>query len=130
MKKLLVTMCWSVGLAGLMVAAELKVEDVSPKKVTEILATKNAPKVIDVRTADEFSEGHIKGATVIDVTSEDFEKKLAKLDPEKSYIVHCRSGGRSAKALKVFKKLGFKHVYHMNEGFMAWKKAGQPVEKE
>lgn len=130
MKKILVTLSMSLSLLVLAIAGDTKVVDVSPKQVAEMLAKKEAPQVIDARTAEEFSEGHIKGAVVIDVTAADFEEKLDKLDRDKTYILHCRSGGRSARALEVFKKLEFHHVYHMNQGMLAWKKAGQPTVKE
>mgnify|MGYP001242343052 CR=1 FL=1 len=45
----------------------------------------------------------------------------------KMVIVHCRSGGRSTRNLPVFKKLGFKKVYHLDGGILAWEKAGYPL---
>ena len=51
--------------------------------------------VLDVRTPKEFKEGHIPGATNIDFTTPDFEKRIGKLDKSKTYLVHCASGGRS-----------------------------------
>lgn len=111
------------------VFAETEVIDITPAKVEQLLAGKDAPTVIDARTAEEYAEGHIKGAILIDVKADDFEEKLGKLDRSKAYIVHCRSGVRGAKAVAVFEKLGFEKVYHMHEGMMAWEDAGKPVEK-
>ncbi|MFP6881875.1 MAG: rhodanese-like domain-containing protein [Roseibacillus sp.] len=54
---------------------------------------------------------------------------MGKLDRNKAYLVHCRSGGRSTNSLGVWKKLGFKRVYHLDGGFLAWQKAKLPVEK-
>jgi rhodanese-related sulfurtransferase len=85
--------------------------------------------VLDVRTPDEYKEGHIAGAKNIDFTENDFEKKAAELDKSKSYLVHCASGRRSTASLEVLQKLGFKHLYHLDGGFNGWKKAGKPVEK-
>ncbi len=85
--------------------------------------------VVDVRTADEFQEGHINGAKNIDIMSDDFEKELAKLDKTKPVIVHCQAGGRSTRALPVFQKLGFKELIHLDDGFGGWQDAGKPVEK-
>lgn len=128
MKTLSVFSAMCVALATA-VMAETEVMDVSPQKAVELLASKEAPTVIDARTAEEYAEGHIKGAILIDVKGADFEEKLSKLDKSKSYIVHCRSGARGAKAVKVFEKLGFEKVYHMDGGMMAWEEAGKPVEK-
>ena len=113
----------------LLLPFSLFAEDVTPAQAQKLLAMKNPPQVIDIRTQEEFDEGHIKGAKNIDFFKEDFEKKLAKLDPKKSYIMHCKSGGRSTKSLPVWKKLGFTKVHHLNTGFNSWKAAKLPVTK-
>jgi len=94
------------------------------------LVAKNEVVVLDVRTPGEFSAGHITGATNIDFLAGDFSERLAKLDREKSYLVHCASGGRSTKALPQLSKLGFKRIVHLDGGFKAWQAAGNPVEKK
>lgn len=85
--------------------------------------------VIDVRTPDEFKDGHIKGAKNIDIMSKDFEAELAKLDKTQPTLVHCQAGGRSTRALQVFEKLGFTNLIHLDEGFGGWEAAGKPVVK-
>ncbi len=89
------------------------------------------PKVVvlDIRTPKEFGEGHLKGAKNVDFYADDFEANIKKLATDKTYLVHCASGGRSTKSLDLFKKLGFRSVYHLDGGFKGWEKAGQPVEK-
>src|SRR5438876_5538852 len=54
--------------------------------------------VLDVRTAKEFDARHIPGAVNIDVNSPEFEKRVAELDRDKTYLVHCASGVRSVRA--------------------------------
>ena len=93
------------------------------------IIAKGAVTVVDVRTADEFKDGHIKGAKNIDIFSDDFEAQLANLDKIQPVIVHCKSGGRSTRALPVFEKLGFKEIIHLDGGFGGWEAAGKPVEK-
>ena len=66
--------------------------------------------VIDVRTASEYSEGHVKDAINIDVTSSEFKTKVEQLDKNKTYKVYCRSGNRSGQAERQMKALGFKDV--------------------
>jgi phage shock protein E len=92
---------------------------------------KGDPKVIvlDVRTPDEFKTGHIPGAKNLDFFGDDFAKQIAALDKSKTYVVHCAAGGRSAQACKVIEKEQLPFVYHLNEGFKAWEKAGKPIEK-
>lgn len=108
--------------------AEDKAKHLKSAEAAPIVAEGNVT-VIDVRTPDEFKEGHIKGATNIDILSNDFEAQLAKLDKSKPYLIHCQSGGRSMRALKVFEKLGFENLIHLDDGFGGWESAGKPVEK-
>lgn len=84
--------------------------------------------MIDVRTADEFGSGHIKGAKNISFLDDDFEQKLKEVEG-KPVLVHCASGGRSAKAVKQMLGKEFPELYHMNGGMKAWKDAGKEVVK-
>lgn len=85
--------------------------------------------VLDVRTADEHASGHLKGAVLLDFRAADFADQVAKLDKDKTYLVHCAAGGRSAKACTKMEGLGFKRVVNLEGGLGAWKDAGKPVEK-
>lgn len=82
---------------------------------------------IDVRTLDEYSAGHVKGALNIDFYSKDFKLKLSKLDKSKQYVVYCRSGNRSGQSVTMMEKMGFKELYDLG-AFSAWQDAGYPVE--
>ncbi|MDZ4401198.1 rhodanese-like domain-containing protein [Prosthecobacter sp.] len=110
------------------VFAEDKAKHVKADEAAKIIA-EGKVAIIDVRTADEFKDGHIKGAKNIDIMANDFETQLAKLDKTQPTLVHCQSGGRSTRALKTFEKLGFEHLIHLDEGFAGWEAAGKPVEK-
>ena len=95
-----------------------------------LLAEKDEAKkltVLDIRTAGEFEEAHIDGATNIDFIDPTFEEQITKLDRDKPYLVHCQSGGRSGRSLEVFKKLGFKNIYHLDGGLTGWRTAGNAV---
>ncbi len=85
--------------------------------------------VVDVRTPEEFDEGHIKGAQNIDFNGIDFPGKLAKIDRDAPILVHCRSGRRSQASLKTFESLGFKKVNHLDGGIQAWAEAGGALER-
>jgi rhodanese-related sulfurtransferase len=85
--------------------------------------------IVDVRTKDEFSEGHLKDARNIDIMEPSFEAELAKLDKTQPVLVHCQAGGRSTRALPTFEKLGFTHIIHLDGGFGGWLDAGKPVVK-
>ena len=85
--------------------------------------------ILDVRTPAEFAAGHIPGAVNLDVTASDFQAKAAALDRSKTYLVHCASGVRSARACDKLNQLDFPNLYNLPGGFRAWAKAGKPFEK-
>ena len=85
--------------------------------------------VLDVRTTREFKAGHIPGALNIDVNSPDFDQKVGELDKNKTYLVHCAAGVRSAKACKKLETMGFRDLFDLRPGFKGWEQAGKPVEK-
>lgn len=84
-------------------------------------------QLIDVRTAEEFSGGYLKGATNIDVNSNDFDTKIAAYDKNKPVLVYCLSGGRSSAAADKLNEMGFKQVFNMDGGIMKWKSANKSV---
>jgi rhodanese-related sulfurtransferase len=108
--------------------AGTKIEHVDAAGAAKLIAAQKVI-VLDVRTPAEFEDGHIQGAKNLDFLASDFERQLAELDRDKTYLVHCASGRRSTNSLATFKQLGFKHVVHLDGGFRAWQKAGQPVVK-
>ena len=67
-------------------------------------------QVIDVRTADEYAAGHLEGAVNIDVEAGNFDAAIAQLDKDKTYLVYCRSGRRSAIAKENMHTAGFHNV--------------------
>ena len=87
------------------------------------------PTIIDIRTLGEFKAGHLESAVHIDFLKEDFSDAIQKLKRDKAYLVHCQSGGRSSNSLELWKTLGFTKIYHLDGGFLAWKKAGLPIVK-
>ena len=84
---------------------------------------------LDVRQLQEFNEGHIPGAAVIDVLQPDFEEKaLARLPKDRTIALYCRSGRRSKKAATVLAENGYT-VVELSTGWIGWVNAGKPVEK-
>ena len=83
--------------------------------------------IIDVRTPEEFAEGHVEQATNIDYYSETFRDELNNLDKNKTYLVYCRSGNRSGNALNIMAELNFREVYNMSGGIIAWNAEGLPT---
>jgi phage shock protein E len=86
-------------------------------------------QLLDVRTKEEWNEGHLKGAILVTITQEEFLKNAkVKLDPKKPVVVYCRSGRRSAMATEQLRTAGFT-VLDLDGGIIAWQAAGKPVVK-
>lgn len=83
-------------------------------------------QVLDVRTPEEFSKGHLKNAINIDWNGNDFDKEIKKIDKNKPVFVYCLSGGRSGEAAAKMRADGYKQVYEMNGGMMKWRAAKLP----
>ena len=84
---------------------------------------------LDVRTAEEYADGHIANTINIDVLKDDFEKKTkATLPKDKVMAVNCRSGKRSKNAARILVKNGFK-VIELDAGYNDWLAKGMPVTK-
>lgn len=81
--------------------------------------------LLDVRTEDEFNDGHIPNSILIDIYSPSFPEKIKSLDKSKNYYVYCRSGNRSYHAGIFMIREGFKNVYNLTYGVLGWH---QPLE--
>lgn len=86
-------------------------------------------QLLDVRTKEEWNEGHLKNASLVTVTEDGFlDKAKAVLDVKKPMVVYCRSGKRSAMATEQLRAAGFM-VYDLEGGITAWIAAGKEVVK-
>lgn len=83
--------------------------------------------ILDVRTKEEFDEGHIANAININVESDTFLSEIAKLDKSKTYAVYCRSGRRSADAVAKMSNEEFISLANLNGGVIDWANAGLPL---
>ena len=101
---------------------------VSPGDAAALLEDRPADLIVlDVRTPDEYDEGHIDGSIMLDFYEADFADRLAQLDPEVPYLVYCRSGNRSGQTTQLMEDLGFSTVYDVDGGVIAWAEAGLPL---
>ncbi len=83
--------------------------------------------ILDVRTPEEFAGGKLEGAVNIDFYAPDFRAQLNRLDRDAHYLIYCRSGNRSGRAMPVFEELGFRRVDNLQGGIVAWYGEGFPV---
>ena len=97
--------------------------DISPKDLNQIFNKKLSENIIlDVRTKEECFESKIPGSLNIDYYSENFKDNLDKLNKNLNYYIYCRSGNRSGKTVIILRDKGFKNVYNLEGGILAWKK--------
>jgi rhodanese-related sulfurtransferase len=105
--------------------------DLTPAQAAALMEEKSIDplfKIVDVRSAAEFAWNRIKGAQNIDVKAFDFAAKIAKLDKDGSYLVYCKGGVRSARAMNLMKDTGFKQVYNLGGGLLKWQAEKLPLE--
>ena len=92
------------------------------------LSSGESVQLLDVRTPQEYAEGHVQGAVNIDWLADGFvEAVQATIDPEKDVLIYCRRGRRSAEAADTLSKLGYKRIYNLQDGFNAWKNDNMPI---
>lgn len=108
--------------------AKAQYKDIDVETFDKMRSGKEAV-VLDVRTPEEYEAGHIPGAVLIDITEPDFAQRIAKLDKDKTYLVHCATGGRSARACKLMAKEQFDKLHNLLGGMKAWRQAGKEVVK-
>ena len=124
MKKILTCLMAALGLTT--ACGQANYENADVKGFAELMNDTNVV-VLDVRTADEFKEGHLEGAVNIDYKQGDFvEQAVTKLPKERTIAVYCRSGRRSAGAAELLAKEGYR-VVNMKGGIIAWQEAQMPV---
>lgn len=104
-----------------------QITDVSAVEAAGLIKSRPDIVVLDVRTPSEFAAEHIEGALNIDFKNANFATEIGNLDTSKTYLIHCRSGGRSTRSLAAFKEKGFKTIIHMNGGIIDWNKSGLPT---
>ena len=103
-------------------------KQVTATEFKKLLGENSNVQLIDVRTPEEFQEGHIPNSKNINLFDDDFEKRLLKYNKSKPIFVYCEVGGRSGEAAALLSKSGYSNVYDLKGGMRAWKKEKLPVE--
>lgn len=83
--------------------------------------------VLDVRSPQEFAEGHVPGA--VNVPHDQVSARLAEIPRDKDVVLYCRSGRRAGLAADVLAANGYKRLLHLDGDMQAWTAQGRPVEK-
>ena len=93
-------------------------ESVDAVRFAKHIATPGV-QIVDVRTAAEFSEGHIPAAVNMDVNSPEFDAQIATLDKGRGVALYCRSGRRSKIAAQRVVAAGYR-VVELDGGILSW----------
>lgn len=124
-------LCLTLAIVGCSTESEAGSEHVKEISAVEAEQRYSAKEVviIDVREQSEWDEEHIPGAIHIPVG--ELSKRMAELEQYKDspVVMQCRSGGRSAKGASLLHEAGFKDIYNLEGGIIAWGKAGLSLEK-
>ena len=84
--------------------------DLTQEEWSSKLASDNKAYLLDVRTPEEFEEGHVPNATMLDIRQpESFMEGVQSMDSSKHYYIYCRSGARSAQACQVMNQMGIEN---------------------
>ena len=104
------------------------IKEVDSLAALQLINHKNAV-ILDVREQGEFDAGHILNAKLIPLGK--LKERMGELEKyrERTIVVNCRGGNRSATAAAALTKQGFTQVFSLAGGIMAWQKANLPMEK-
>lgn len=116
-----------IGSQKLCLASAKKIPSVTPEEVKHVLDTQEDAEILDVRTTEEYSRGHLVGSThlPLDRILDDAETVLK--DKQKTIYVYCLSGSRSIFATESLQKLGFSNVFNMTGGLLGWRAKKYPL---
>lgn len=99
----------------------LSCAQMSSKPITEVSQNEiNSVILVDVRTPEEFAEGHLENARNINWYDADFANQFEGMDKGETLYVYCKKGGRSARAQQLLDSLGFANVVNLEGGYDAW----------
>ena len=116
------------GIAELLTRAKSKIREITPQQVAAQLGKVT---IVDVREPEEFTAGHLPGAINIPRGLLEFRVDAHPIlcDRDRTIVMQCQSGGRSALATVAMQEMGYTKVVNMAGGFTAWKTTNLPVEK-
>ena len=97
------------------------IKNVSSEEAYKLINENKELLILDVRTKEEYEEGHIPGAKLIPVQV--LPIKLSELDEYKDnpVLVYCASGGRSPRAVNTLVNNDFTNIYHLTRGISSWR---------
>jgi rhodanese-related sulfurtransferase len=107
--------------------AEPNVPQVSADEVKAAIEERKKVILLDVRTANEYSRGKIMNGINLPVDEVSCKIESVIPDKEATVYVYCLSGSRSVHIVDAMIKLGYKYVFNLTNGLLAWKAKGYPM---
>lgn len=113
--------------SGIASASEHLLSPLEAQKMIE--ANKENPQfiIIDLRSKNEFDDGHIEGAKLVHYYDTKFKRIISQLDRDAKILLYCQKGRQSPLALRAMEKLRFSDMYILDGGFDEWVNAGLPT---
>jgi len=105
-----------------------KAATISQQELIARINDNSAPKVLDVRTTDEFNSGHVPGAIHVPYDNHQQALKALGLKPTDEVVIYCEKGGRAKKVETYLAQQGFSEVRHLQGDMSGWRRASLPVE--
>ena len=104
-------------------------KDVSNDEFAALMASKEGALLLDVRTPEEWNDGHLEGAAHADYWGDEaaFEAAMNAIPRDRPVLVYCEGGGRSGLTAKELIEAGHQEVYNLEDGISGWKGQGLPV---
>lgn len=99
------------------------IQSLSAKDFKQALKEKDYV-LLDVRTPQEFDDGHLEGALLVDLISGEFFEYAEDVDTNKSYALYCRSGNRSKMAIQLLEQKGCQDIIELDGGLLDWTDQG------
>ena len=106
-------------------AAPMNYRDLDPAAAQQELQTDTTLRLLDVRTAPEHASHRLPNATLIPV--QELDRRLAELDKNANWLVHCEHGRRSVFACEILAQAGFKRLANLRGGLAYWAGCGLPL---
>jgi phage shock protein E len=122
-------LCLAIAAAPAAAVAAEEAPLISAADLAKRVEATGKPMLLDVRTPEEFAQGHLPGA--VNIPLDDLAKRVGEVKSAapQEVVVYCQRGGRARKGEEVLAKAGVPGILHLDGGMSAWVEAGQPVTK-
>ena len=101
-------------------------KQVNPAEFRQLIKTPGGV-LLDVRTQNEFKNGHIANSGQLNYNALDFRKRLLLLPKDEPIYLYCNTGWRSEKAAQILAESGYENIYNLEHGIMDWELQNLPV---